>query len=489
MYLQQFFEDGLGHGSYLLGDESAGAGAVIDPRRDFDVYLAGAQAAGLTIQHVLETHTHNDYVSGAKELAALTGAQLWASEANGGAGLQYEHRPLREGDEVQVGEVRLRALETPGHTPEHLAYLAYEGKGDHGAGEVSAPLAAFTGGSLMVGIAGRPDLSGAERTGELARAQYSSVGKLLALADGVQVFPTHGGGSFCGGSGGGSRWSTIGIERRTNPLARFVEQGDPAGFAEALLDKLPVIPAYWPLMRPLNMKGPKSLAALGAAPGWPGLLPARALAPQELRDLLASEQVYIVDARDPTAFAGAHIAGSFSIGLGASFGIWVGSVVPNDRPLALVLPGGEGGSPLTVAGAWEEAVRQLLRAGYEQVAGYLAGGLRAWAVEALPIESIRIASAQSAACWLKEGEASLLDVRQPKEWADGHAPGSTHIPGALLPAQLESLDRSRPWLTACSTGYRSSIAASLLRRAGFTEVTNVLGGMSGWGAAGLPLTR
>ena len=177
MYLRQFFIEGLGHGSYVVGDEAAGVGAVIDPRRDFDVYVGAAQEAGLAIAHVLETHTHNDYVSGAKELAAATGATLWASGANGGAGLRYPFRPLTEGDAVRVGAITLRVVETPGHTPEHLAYCAYEGD----AGEDAAPVAVFSGGSLMVGGAGRADLSGADRTQELARAQFAGLRRLLAL--------------------------------------------------------------------------------------------------------------------------------------------------------------------------------------------------------------------------------------------------------------------------------------------------------------------
>jgi hydroxyacylglutathione hydrolase len=479
VYLEQFFVEGLGHGSYLVADEAAGEAAVIDPRREVDVYLGAAQAAGLGIRHVLETHTHNDYVSGAKELAAATGAQLWASGAGGGAGLRYAFRPLREGDEVRVGGLRLVVWETPGHTPEHLAFLAYEDGAE-------VPAAAFTGGSLMVGGAGRPDLSGADRTAELAAAQHRSVGRLLGLPDEVQVYPTHGGGSFCGGSGGASRWSTVGAERRANRLAPFVARHDAAGFARELLRDLPVIPSYWPRMRPLNMAGPRPLGDLGGVAGWAGLLPARPLGPQEAHALVAREAVYVVDARDPAGFAGAHVAGSFAIGLGPSFGVWVGSVVPDDRPLLLVLPGGEEGASPALAGAWQAAVRQLLRVGYDRLAGYLAGGLRAWAVAGLPFERLPQLAAPEAAARLRRGEARLLDVRQPGEWASRHVAGAVHVPGAHLPAQVGALDRAVPWAVICSTGYRSAVAASVLRRAGFRDVANVLGGMGAWEAAGLP---
>jgi hydroxyacylglutathione hydrolase len=486
MYLQQFFLEGLGHASYLVGDPAAGVGVVVDPRRDVDVYLTAALAAGLAVRHVLETHTHNDYVSGARALAALTGAELWASDAGDGAGLQCDHRRLKEGGEVRAGRVRLRALETPGHTPEHLAFAVFDGDGD-------TPDVVFSGGALLVGGAGRPDLSGAARSAPLARAQYESVRRLLALPEGVQVFPTHGGGSFCGGGNGTARWSTVGTERRTNRLARFVAAGDAAGFAAAVLHDLPVVPAYWARMRPLNTIGAPPLAAIGGVAGLPGLLVPRPLGPGAVHDLLAREAVYVVDARDAAGFGGAHAPGAFGIGLGPSFGVWVGSVVPPDRPLVLVLPDDEGAAPAGPAGAWETAVRQLLRVGYDAVAGYLAGGMRAWAGAGLPFEQIEQVSASWAAARLSRGDLLLLDVRQPAEWAAGHAPGALHVPGAALPARLErpeaatAPERLRPWAVICSTGYRSSVGASVLRRHGVREVVNVLGGMNAWTAAGLPV--
>ncbi|MBI3980328.1 MAG: MBL fold metallo-hydrolase [Chloroflexi bacterium] len=478
IYLQQFLVDGLGHGSYLIGDEAARAAAVIDPLRDVDAYLAAAQAAGLAIRHVLETHAPNDYVSGARELAALAGAHLWASGAGGGAGLQYEHRPLRDGDAVEVGALAIRAWETPGHSPEHLAYLLFSR--ETGA---DAPLAVFSGGSLMVGGAGRTDLAGDERTRDLARAQFRSVGRLLSLPDHVAVYPTHGGGSFCGGGRSGRRWSTIGAERSANPLARCIAKQDPEEFAAALLRDLPVVPAYWARMRPLNQQGPRPLGAVGATPGLANLLPARPLTPRELRELLDRGAVSVVDAREPAGYGGAHIAGSFGVGLTPSFGVWVGSVVPNDRPIALVLPGD---TPAALVAAWDTAVRQLLRAGYDRIAGYLAGGIRSWATEGFPFETLPQLSAREAAALLQRGQGGLLDVRQPAEWTEGHAPGATHLPAAALPNRLTSIDRERSWAVTCSSGYRSTIAASLLRREGIRAVANVLGGMAAWEKAGLP---
>ncbi|HEU5315444.1 MAG TPA: MBL fold metallo-hydrolase [Chloroflexota bacterium] len=498
MYLRQFFLPGLGHGSYLVGDESAGVGAVIDPRRDFDCYLSAAQEVGLSIAHVLETHTHNDYVSGARELAAVTGAQVWASGARGGAGLECAFSPLYDGAEVMVGDITLRAWETPGHTPEHLAFVALEGDagdaGDAGGaggagdtGDDAAPVAVFSGGSLMVGAAGRTDLTGERQTATLTRAQCDSIRRLLTLPDGTLVYPAHGGGSFCGGGGGASRWSTVGHERRTNPLARAADRNDPDGFACELLDALPVIPAYWSRMRPLNRRGPTPLAHLGAA-GHGGILPPLALSPERVRELLDQDAV-CVDTRDPAAYGGAHIPRSFSVGLGDSFGIWVGSVVPEDRPLVLVLPQAEGGAPDALAQAWSQAVRQLLRAGYDRVAGYLEGGLRAWSVAGLPFDHLPQLDARDAHAHAQNGAWRILDVRQPREWFGGHARGALHVPGADLPRRLDELEKDTRWLVVCSTGYRSAIAASLLRRAGHRHVANVLGGMSAWQAAHLPTER
>jgi hydroxyacylglutathione hydrolase len=212
-----------------------------------------------------------------------------------------------------------------------------------------------------------------------------------------------------------------------------------------------------------------------------------------VQDLLAQESVHVVDARDAPGFGAAHIAGAFGVGLGPSFGVRVGSVVPDDRPLVLVLPGCEEGAPAALAGAWEAAVRQLLRVGYERVAGYLAGGMRGWAVAGLPFEQVPQVSPAWAAGRLGRGDLDLLDVRQPAEWAAGHAPGAFHIPGAALPSGLgrpeatNAPELARPWAVVCSTGYRSTVAASLLRRAGVREVANVLGGMGAWEAAGLPI--
>ncbi|HET7771674.1 MAG TPA: rhodanese-like domain-containing protein, partial [Chloroflexota bacterium] len=293
--------------------------------------------------------------------------------------------------------------------------------------------------------------------------------------------------SFCGGSGGGSRWSTVGAERRSNSLAKMADRNDPDGFSRQLLAGLPVIPAYWPRMRPLNRRGPAPLRQLGS-PGYHGILTPAPLEPDAVRELLDREAIYLVDARDPAAFGGAHIPGSFSIGLGESFGIWAGSVVPHDRPIVLVLPV-EAGSPDGLAQTWSSAVRQLLRAGYDRVSGYLAGGLRAWADSGHRFDRLEQLTAQEAQSHTQNGAWSLLDVRQPKEWAESHAPGALHVPGAALPARLDGIDRDRRWLVACSTGYRSSIAASLLRRAGLTDVGNVLGGMTAWTRAGLPVER
>jgi hydroxyacylglutathione hydrolase len=288
----------------------------------------------------------------------------------------------------------------------------------------------------------------------------------------------------------------VGTERRTNRLAPFVAAGDAAGFAGAVLRDLPVVPAYWPRMRPRNMTGPRPLRDVGGVPGWPGLLAPRPLDARDVREQVAQERVYVVDTREAAGFGGAHIAGAFGVGLGPSFGVWVGSVVPDDRPLVLVLPGCEEGASPALAAAWEAAVRQLLRVGYERVAGYLAGGMRAWAGAGFPFEEVPQLSAAAAADRVRRDGVRLLDVRQPGEWRTGHAAEARHLPAAALPARLaasgdgdgEEIAPDARWAVVCSTGYRSTVAASLLRRAGVREVANVLGGMDAWAAAGLPVT-
>jgi hydroxyacylglutathione hydrolase len=436
MELEVMVTPGLGDNSYLVasGDE----GAVIDPQRDVERYLALAASRGVSVRHVLETHVHNDYVSGAVELRAATGAEV---AAPAGGMYEFDHRPMAEGDEVRVGDVRLAALETPGHTPEHLAYLLY-GEGS------DVPTGVLTGGSLMVGGAGRTDLLGEELTAELTRAQYRTLRRLAALPDTVQVLPTHGAGSFCGaGPAPKERTSTMAEELTRN---RALSASDEVSFVEQQLTRLLAYPHYYRHMAQINRAGPRLLADLPR----PGPMTANDVAER------AEGGAWIVDGRPRRSFAEAHIPRSINVELRDDFASYVGWVIPFAAPLMLVLPEPEGE-------ALEEASTQLHRIGYERLEGHLHGGVEAWLSSGRPVASYAVAGLEEWCRASRAGEvAHVLDVRQQVEWDRSHIPGSQHVFVGDLPDHLAEVPPDRKVWAACSTGHRASTAASLLDRAG-----------------------
>jgi hydroxyacylglutathione hydrolase len=457
MLLRQFVIDGLGHLSTLIADESAGLAAVIDPRRDVDIYLEAARAADVRISHVVETHLHNDYVSGGRDLAALTGA---THVIGAGAELAYEHRPVRHGDGFNVGGLRFSVLETPGHTPEHVAYAVAD---TTRAGE---PLLMFTGGSLLVGAVGRTDLLGEANALPFARQMFRSLhDAILPHEDFVGVYPTHGAGSLCSTGISSTPSSTIGFERRHNPMLRPT---DIDAFARALLAGQPAFPSYFARMRPTNQAGPRLLGGRVPEP-----LP---LSIDDVRAALAGE-AQLIDLRAPAEHALAHAPGSLSIPSGTSFGTWLGWVVEPDRPLILMLD-----DPAD----WDDAVRQALRVGYEQIRGHVRGGFTAWAEAGGAIESSGRLTVDQLATRLADPDRAplVIDVRQAAEYADGHVPGAWHIAAGALQDRLDELPRDRPIVAMCASGYRSSVAASLLRRAGFEDVSWVASGVPAWLAQG-----
>ncbi|HKG57095.1 MAG TPA: rhodanese-like domain-containing protein [Candidatus Limnocylindrales bacterium] len=462
MRLRQFVIDGLGHLSTLLIDDDAGAAAVVDPRRDVDVYLAAAAQDRVRITHVVETHLHNDYVSGARELAALTGA---THVIGAGAALAYEHRGVRHGDGFDVGALAFRALETPGHTPEHVAYSVAD------TTRASEPVLLLTGGSLLVGAVGRTDLLGAENAVRYAHDLFRSLHDVvMPHADFVAVHPTHGAGSLCSTGIASTPSSTIGFERRHNPM---LEPSEPDAFARALLPGQPAFPRYFARMRPTNQAGP---TPLGRVPG------ARPLPLPEVLAALARGAI-VVDARQPAAHAVSHVPGSVSIPAGSSFGTWLGWIVEPDRPVVLVLDRPDD---------WDDLVRQSLRIGHESVVGYLHGGLATWAEAGQPVESSgRLSVTELAARISNRGPETpiVVDVRQATEYRDGHVEGAVHLFAGSLQDRLDELPRDRPIVTMCASGFRSSIAASLLRAAGFTDVSWVADGVPAWTALGLPVER
>ncbi len=434
MELDVIVTPGLGDNSYLVasGDEAA----VVDPQRDASRFLAAAEARGVTIRYVLETHVHNDYLSGALEIRAATGAVI-AAPAKG----RYEFpiEPMAEGDELKVGDLRFRSMETPGHTPEHLSYLVFEGGSD-------APTAVFTGGSMMVGSAGRTDLLGEDLTDELTRHQYRTLRRLASLPDNVQVLPTHGAGSFCGsGPAEKDRTSTLGSERKRN---RALRAPDEDAFVRQQLSGLMAYPTYYASMAPINRAGPRLLA------GVPGPGP---LKPEEVTARQRAG-MWVIDGRWRVPFARAHIPGSLNVELDDTFGSYVGWVVPFGEPLALVLPEPEKES-------LHEAVLQLSRIGYEPIDGYLEGGIDAWRAAGLPVDSYRTAGLEELCRAYRAGKVPhLLDVRQQVEWDAGRIPGSTHTFVGDFPARIDDVPKDAEVWVICASGHRAALAASLLDR-------------------------
>ncbi len=444
-----FVTPGLGDNSYLVwsGDQAI----LVDPQRDVWRFLEAASMRGLSIRYVIETHVHNDYLSGARAVEAATGATI-AAPACGA--YTFPHRQLREGNEIRLGDLRVVALETPGHTPEHLAYLVYEG---------DAPVAIFSGGSLIVGSAGRTDLLGEGRTDELTRAQFRSLRRLAELDDDLLVLPTHGAGSFCVSTVPSlHRTSTLGAERTGNPALTALDEET---FVCQQLAGLLAFPTYYRHMAPINRQGPAVFRDLPSIP---------ALEAVDV-DRLTRNGTWIVDARDRIDFAHEHIPGSMNVELNNTFASYVGWTIPFASPLVLVLPD---------ESAQHEPMTQLLRIGYDRVAGYLAGGMGAWKAASFPVRSYPVAEIDDLCRACLAGQPmKILDVRQQREWDQGHIPDkSMHLFVGDLPQRLNELPRDTELWTICASGYRASTAASLLDRAGLRVRLVARGGVPEWAA-------
>jgi glyoxylase-like metal-dependent hydrolase (beta-lactamase superfamily II)/rhodanese-related sulfurtransferase len=441
-------DEGLGNSSYLV-EVAKGRALVVDPSRDPLPYLRAADERHLEIAWVVETHLHADFVSGARELA-VAGATILAARQ---AGLAFPHRPLEDGEEIDLGGLTLRALATPGHTPEHLSYLLLDGQ---------EPIAVFTGGALIPGWVARTDLIAPDQTEPLARALYRSIReRLLPLPDETPVYPTHGAGSFCSAPSAGERVTTIGRERETNPL---LAADDEETFVANLLGSFGTYPTYFRRLREVNRRGP---ALYGATP--PSL---SAFVPDEVHRLLA-DGAELIDARPVEDFAAGHIPAALSIELRPAFATWLGWLVPEDRPLVFVLNADQDRADL---------VRHCLKVGYEHLAGELAGGMPAWRAAGLPESRIDVEGIAG------RTDGAVLDVRQANEYAAGHLPGAVHVElgtlgeGGNLP--------SGPLAVMCGHRERAMSGASLLERAGRRDVTVLLGGPGDWSRdTGRPLER
>lgn len=426
-------DEGLGNSSYLvdLGDGSA---MVVDPVRDVRPYLSDAEARRLRLSFAVETHLHADFVSGSRELAAR-GSRVVAAEA---ADLCHPHSGLVDGDELAVGDLTLEAVATPGHTPEHLAYLLRDG---------DRPLALFSGGSLLVGAVARTDLVSPERTEELARSLWRSVTeRLLRLPDDLPVYPTHGAGSFCSVEPGGGRTTTVGTERAANPL---LSAPDEDAFVARLLAGFGTFPPYFLELRELNRQGPH---VYGEAPL---LSPLDAAATARWVD----DGAVVVDVRPVEAFAAGHVAGSLSIALRPQFASWLGWLVGRDRPLVFVLHEGQDRA---------ELVRQCLSVGLECLAGELTRGVEAWRDRDLPVATMPLVIPS-------EASGTLVDVRQRREFGAGHVPGAVNMELGDTAEQASRL-AAGPITVMCGHGERAMSAASILAAQGRTDVFVLAGG-------------
>ena len=441
-------DEGLGNSTYLV-DVGDGRAMVVDASLDLRAVRAAATQRGLRVAFAADTHLHADFLSGARELAATDGATILASAAGR---RQFPHSGLADGDEVDLGGLRLRALTTPGHTDEHVAFVLLDG---------DDPLGVFTGGSLLVGSVARTDLVDPDRTEELARAQYRSLQRFLTFDDEVAVWPTHGAGSFCSAPPGADRTSSIGRERTTNALLRA---GDEDAFVAALLGSLGSFPPYFLRLAEVNRRGPDLLRTP------PGLPP---LTATQVRALLA-DGTDLIDVRPVLEFATGHVPGALSIPLRPVFATWLGWVAPHDRPLVVVRSADQDPDEIS----WQAA-----KVGYGNLVGELAGGLEAWVKAGQPTTAATLTTpAAVQAPGDRPGDAAtVLDVRQSSEFTAGHLPGALHVELGELTAHLDQV-KAGPVVVTCGHGERAMTAASLLARAGRSDVTVMTGGADDWAA-------
>jgi len=471
MLFKQIYEEGLAQGSYFIGCQAENTAIVVDPRRDIQVYLEEAQKNGMRIVAVTETHIHADYLSGARELARATAAKLYLSD-EGDADWKYralegfDYQPLKDGDEIKLGNITLTAVHTPGHTPEHLSFLVKDGAAANEAGFF------LTGDFVFVGDIGRPDLleeaAGLQGTAEPgARQMFASLKrKFLSLPDYVQVWPGHGAGSACGKALGAVASTTVGYERRFAWWADYLRTNDQNGFVKALLSGQPEAPSYFAQMKRLNRDG---MAILGDLPQPHKFTPA------QFQQKLAQGAV-LVDTRDKLAFAGGHIQGSRNLPGNKSFSTWAGWLLPYDQPLVLLAGDEQVG----------DLVAKLVRIGLDRVVGYIPSleGYAEGELETVP----QITAAQAKALWEK-GEARVLDVRAADEYQAGHIPGAQNIHAGRVIQNLARIPRNVPVIVHCLGGDRSSTAISALRSVGFDNLINLTGGIRAWQQEGYPTQK
>jgi len=458
MYFNQISVDGMGCLSYAIGCPRAKAMAVVDPKRDIQDYLTIAREEGMQITHVFNTHLHADHVSGDQELKLATGADIYIHES---APVTYTHKDLKEGDTFEIGAAKIEVLHTPGHTPNSVSLLVTDKI------RAEEPQMLLTGDLLFVGDIGRPDLPGAEILDEQVENLYQSLYvKLAKYPDHLEVFPAHGQGSLCGRGMSAKKSSTLGYERRANPMLGFASFD---AFKADVMSAFPVRPKSFSHIIQTNLKG---AATLDACPID------KRLTPKQFEEMMADGAV-IIDARDSAAFGGFHIPGSINIGFEKQLANWVGMVVDPDSEVILVVDD---------RADYDRMVTELHRIGYDMIFGYLSGGIMAWLMSGRPVDQLEQISPQQLKSQLEKSNLRIIDVRTPAEWDGGRIKWAEHFPlSDILDRKLPKAEKSENLVLQCGSGYRSNIAASILKQAGYANVKSLAGGIFAWSNAGFPV--
>jgi len=460
LIFEQIHTPGIAQLSYLLGDDSKGIACVIDPRPDVDGYLELARKNALSITHVFETHIHADFLSGGLELKRrLPSAKVFCSH-EGGARYGFDHEKLKAGDSFEFGDLILTAIHTPGHTPEHISFVAAETK------RPNTPWGVFSGDSLFADSAGRPDIKGGEReTQKLAGQLFTSMTKFYAkLDDGVTIYPGHGAGSSCGPDIGDRRSTTIGYEKKHNRFLQFQNQKE---FVEYTTSTATPVPTYYVPMKKLNQKGPPTFGNLPPVPALPA---------GSFKEAIAQRGTVLVDTRSMLGFGGGYIKGALNIGARAELSPWAGWMLKFNDSILLVLEKDE---------RLNEVIPYLWRVGMTQFAGYLVGGMKAWDNAGFELEQIPQITVHD----LKKAgrKMQILDVRALAEWKCGHIPGAKHFFVPDVRENIDQFDQTQPIATYCDSGYRASLAASILKQEGFQSVCTIPGSWQAWKKAGYPI--
>jgi glyoxylase-like metal-dependent hydrolase (beta-lactamase superfamily II)/rhodanese-related sulfurtransferase len=459
MYFKQFYLACLAHASYVIGSD--GEAVVVDPQRDVDEYIDEANAHQLKIKYIIETHLHADFVSGHNELAERTGATIVFGAQ---AGVEFEHLAVKDGDEIKLGNLVLRFMETPGHTPEGICLLVID------PSISDQPQKVLTGDTLFIGDVGRPDLAGGKgfTPQQMAALMYDSLhGKLLQLPDETEVYPAHGAGSMCGKNMSKETSSTIGEQRKFNYALKPMTKDE---FVTMMTADLTEAPAYFPKDAEINRSGARDLSELA---------PPKALTAEQVMAMRSAGHI-VLDIRSAELFGVGHLPGSINVGLGGQFAMWAGSLIPMNADLVIVAE---------TSAQVDEAVVRLARVGIENVKGYLLGDVESWSSEGLTVEGIKQLPVSELNERIALAELQIIDVRKPGEYNNGHVPRALNAPLSGIEKQIDelSVDKAKETFVICAGGYRSSAAASLMQKHGFTNLINVTGGTNAWIGAGYPV--